>query len=253
MLKKTTILRLASSVLLAAAFNASAAWYQVSFTGADLWNASADNAGQSRTDQTAPRVYANWPAEAVDSTWVNATFGVNNNGAAVGFAPPNGFAFDALNLWGKGGSEAQAWGEKYIAGNAGNGVSAWTLVQAPTGWTGNIVPSDPGFNPGPGAFPQWQIGTGTAIGPTTQNLASYVFTYDVLISNPLTAFNQDGSLRVFFGGFSDDQNGTGPDTMEVKGTMNLTATPVPEVGTMACGAISLALTGLFMLRRGSKK
>ena len=47
-----------------------------------------------------------------------------------------------------------------------------------------------------------------AVSQADMNDPDFVFTFQVLISNPTTAFDPDGKLRVFFGGFSDDLQGT---------------------------------------------
>ena len=147
---------------------ATASVYEVTFTGADIWNMSADNASQERTDQAAPRRYRDWTqANPVQAT----TYGLNDggvyNGVTGGFnawAPTSGFAFDEINLWGKGGAAAAAWGEKYVAvpDDADNGINSWKVLSAPTGWTDGIVLGNQSYNPGSGAFPVWRSGTGNA-------------------------------------------------------------------------------------------
>ena len=74
---------------------------------------------------------------------------------------------------------------------------------------------------------------------TNMNNSDFVFTFQVLISNPMTAF--DSEERVYFGGYSDDLNMEGPQNYEVSGIMRLTATPVPLPA--ACSSWALAWRG----------
>ena len=59
-----------------------AAWYQVSFTGADIWTYSADNALESRTDQAAPRRYRDY---TLSDPLVATTYGLNGGSPTTGF------------------------------------------------------------------------------------------------------------------------------------------------------------------------
>ena len=82
------------------------------------------------------------------------------------------------------------------------------------------------------------------------NDPSFVFTFLVDISNPNTAFEPDGKLRVFFGGYSDDLQNTGPDNYEVSGVMELTAAAVPEPTTMIVwGLLGVVAAGYGVWRR----
>lgn len=239
-MKKSTVLTailFVSAFLMPSIVIASPMLYDVKFTGADIWTYSADNAGEARTDQAAPRRYRDWTqANPVQAT----TYGLNGGLPGTGFntwAPASGFAFDSINLWGAGGAAAAAWGEMYTSvGNSdpgAEGVSSWKVIQSPTGWTSGIVKgNDPWSADATHAFPVWRSGSGAALSLANMNDPSFFFEFLVLISDPSTAFGPDGKLRVFFGGFSDDLQGTGPDNYEVSGVMNLTATPVPEPGTM---------------------
>lgn len=258
-MKKQKMLSLAGLFILAGISQGSAVLYDIKFTGTDIWTYSADNASQARTDQAAPRRYATYnnsvsglPDGTGPRVLQTTTYGAADGGlATTGFSasPPPGFAFDAFNLWGKDGV-ATGWGEKYVAEPdiANYGFNSWQVIQAPPGWTSGIVLSDLVYNPGPGAFPVWRSGTGAALSLANYTDASFVFEFIVDISNPLTAFEPDGTLRVFFGGFSDDLQGTGPENFEVSGVMILTATPIPEPTTMVAGALLLLPFGVSTLR-----
>lgn len=242
-----------SVVLFAPSFaSATPAWYTFQFTGLDIWTYSADNAGATPSAQAAPRRYRDWTqTNPIQATTYGQSGGTGSTAPALGFgawAPGSGFAFDEINLWGKGG--AGAWGEKYlsdavVSDPGGDGVSSWAVTQSPTNWTSGIVLANQPYNTGPGAFPVWRSGTGSPLGIANMADPSMVFEFQVLISNPETAFEPDGTLRVFFGGYSDDLQGTGPNNYEVSGVMQLA--PVPEPGTLAL--VGLGLLGVGLRRR----
>ena len=252
-MKKQKMLSLAGVLIVAGISQSPASLYEVTFTGADIWTYSADNAAQARTDQTAPRRYRDWTVsgDPVQAT----TYGYPASGGATGFgawAPTSGFAFDEINLWGAGGAAAAAWGENYVSVGTGGpnpGVSSWQVIQAPAGWTDGIVQGgDPWSADATHAFPVWRSGTGATLSLANMNDPSFVFTFLVDISNPDTAFEPDGTLRVFFGGFSDDLQGTGPDNYEVSGVMDLNVTAVPEPTTVIAGTLLLLPFGASTLR-----
>jgi hypothetical protein len=253
---------------LAGTARAQTSWYQVTFTGADIWKYSADNSAGTRVGQDAPRRYRDWSGSGGGGEKANevkaTTYGVGDGGVFDGltggfndWAPSSGFAFDSINLWGAGGTAAGAWGEKYISvGNSdpgAEGVSSWKVMESPATWTSGIVKgndlwSADAFH----AFPVWRsAGDADRLGLANKYDPAFRFTFQVLISNPLTAFEPDKKLRVFFGGYSDDQQMTGPQNYEVSGVMKLDATEIPEPSSLLLIGGILAGLGVMKLRKRS--
>ncbi len=240
---------------------AGASEYKVTFTGADIWNMSPDDAGLAAYQQTAPRRYRDFTQ---DSPYVVATtYGVSGPTASttanLGFnawaasSAGQSFAFESINLWGAGGAAAGYFGETYQSvGTPGPdyGVSSWTLVSAPPGWTSSIVEGGQDYSASPTqAFPYWEYGTGGALSQANKDDASFAWTYIVDIANPDAVV--DGKLAVWFGGFSDDENGNGagPDNYEVSGVMELTAAAVPEPATLLVWGLLGLVAGVYGVRR----
>jgi hypothetical protein len=247
-----------ASLLLAVAGTAQATsgWYEVTFDGADMWNYTVYNAGQTAVQQDAPHRYAQYDTSG-NRTVVATTWGTPPPAAAGDFgawatsAAGQAYAIDEFNLWGADGLGGSSWGEYYVSvgtPHPDHGFSSWKLISAPAGWTGpnGIVPGGDSWSADEEhAFPVWRVGTGTALTQANMNDPQFVWTFDVLISNVETAFESDGSLRVWWGGWDNSS----PYYDDVAGIMNLEARPIPEPVTMAGMLLGLGALGRYMRRR----
>jgi hypothetical protein len=241
-------------MLAASAAQADPTWYTIRFTGTDMFNYTTTVA--PRADQDAPRRYRDWMNEDITME-VRSDGDANSNGTndfaewAQGTPGLAGFGFSYFNLWGET-IGASSWNQPYHAvpdqhdGKYGaeswrnqmvNGVPVHAGMGSPGVWDGGIVLANQSYNPSDYAFPVWRAPTGTQL--TMENAASLVFSVDVLIENYDTAFESNGKLRVWFGGFNEPQDTPGA-AGEIAGVM-LT----PEPATMAL----LAAGGIGMLLR----
>jgi hypothetical protein len=238
----------AIGLMLAVAGTAQAtpAWYRVTFTGDDLYQYTT---GTDRATDLAPRRYRDWSGTSVVQydTWSSpAAFASWVSGAG------QNYGYETLNLWGAGTS---AWGVPFQCDDSDGigGYTSWNLVSAPPGWIyGGIVAVDPGYNPSGFCYPVWRPQPQTGGTPTGEVFTwadhdGMSFTFDVLIKDPSTAFEPDGKLRVFFGGYSDEPT----NNYELSGVMVLNAVAVPEPVTMA--GLMLGIGGLVTYVRKRRK
>ncbi len=246
-----TILAVAAAPLVASsAVHADPTWYTIQFTGADMFKYTTGVA--ELYNQDAPRRFRSWNNDTlVDAKWSDED--ANNNGTNdfAEWAAGNlaSFGFSYFNLYG-GTIAANYWDQPYHAvpdqgdGKYGteswknqtvNGVPVVNSMGDPNWWAGGIVMANQSYNPTNYAFPVWRAPTGTQL--TMANAASLLFSVDVLIENYSTAFEPDGKLRVWFGGFNVPQ-GTPGEALEISGVML-----VPAPGAVVLGMIGFGLVG----------
>jgi len=236
-----------------------ATWHTISFTGTDMFNYTSTVA--QLYNQDAPRRERDWVGEDTIVTQVRSDGDLDSDGTndyaewAVGNLASYGFSY--FNLIG-GTIASNYWDQPYHAvpdqGDGRYGVDSWrnqtvngVAVHAGMGsvgvWDGGIVQANHGYQApiyDNYAFPVWRAPTGTQV--TMANAASLLFSVDVLIENYDTAFEPDGKIRVWFGGFNVPQLDIGPDTpnQEVAGVML-----IPEPATICL----LGLGALSLIRR----
>jgi len=262
-MKKLLVLLMIVGLVIAGSGKAQAesTWYTISFTGLDLFNYSTNV--DELYNQSAPRRVREWAADDSlnwakwsDTDSSTPSDGVNDyaDWASTNLA---NYGFSYFNLYGAT-IAADYWDQPYHAvpdqdnglfgadswkNQTVNGVSVVPSMGDSAYWAGGIVLANQTYNNTDYAFPVWRAPIGTQL--TLANAASLTFSVDVLIENYDTAFEPDGSLRVWFGGFNHPQDWTGVTT-EVSGIMN-----VPEPSTMLL--LGFGLVGLAGLRKRFKK
>jgi hypothetical protein len=240
-------------MLAAGAAQADPTWYKISFSGTDMFSYTATTSALA--DQNAPRRLRTWivngpevPDTLLSTTWSDTDSNSNGTNDFAEWAAGNlaSYKFSYFNLIG-GTIPANYWDQPYHAvpstGVSPFGVDSWRNQTLPTGWTGGIVQANQGYQSGTYdnyAFPVWRAPEGGEL--TLANAASLQFSVEVLMENYSTAFEPDGKLRVWFGGYDTPQDTLGA-TSEVGGVM-LT----PEPATLAF----LGLGGIVTLLRRRK-
>jgi hypothetical protein len=215
--------------LLVGQVSAAPEWYQVTFTGADMFNYTTGIAPYANQD--APRRFRAYDDNYDMTSELTTKAGPGPASDFQNWAQTNlaNFKFAQLNLWGES-IPSTSWDQPYEAvpdnGDGTFGVNSWRLVQSPAGWAAGsgIVMANQWYNPTDHAWPVWRAPAGNEI--TSTNAAGMMFSFDVLIDDPSTAFEPDGRLRVWFGGQNLVDSIPGAYD-EVAGIMLLEATPVP--------------------------
>ena len=220
-------------------------WRTITFTGTDMFNYTTTVA--LRAAQDAPRRVRDWAGATIARSDGDANLNGTNDFAEWASTNLSGFGFSYFNLWGMA-LDTSSWNQPYQAvqdnGDLTFGVNSWKNqtvngvavnpgMGEPGFWDGGIVLANQTYNLSNAAFPVWRAPTGTQV--TMANAASLTFSVDVLMENPGTAYEPEGGLRVYFGGFNAPQGVEGQD---VSGIML-----IPEPGTMlllASGLVGLA-------------
>lgn len=224
-------------------------WKTISFTGTQMFEYTTTVAARSAQD--APRRLRDYAGTTLYRSDGDADLDGTNDFAEWASTNLSSFGFSYFNLWGDA-LGTSSWGQPYQAvpdnGDGTFGVNSWrnqtvngVAVHAGMGsvgvWDGGIVLANQSYNTANSAWPVWRAPTGTQV--TMANAADYTFSVEVLMQNPDTAYEPDGKLRVFFGGFNAPQGTEGQD---VSGIML-----IPEPATMC-----LLGLGVLMCRKFKK-
>lgn len=244
---------------------ATAVWHTISFTGTEMFNYTTTVA--ARADQDAPRRLRDWGPgpnyplnQQLQSDGDMDSDGINDFAEwASGSLSSYGFSY--FNLSGYT-SPPGGWGQKYqaVADNGSNnfGADSWRnqtvngvavtsgMGTSNTWWDGGIVLANQSYNTDDYAFPVWRAPVGTTL--TMANAANWRFSVDVLMENHDTAFETDGSLRVWFGGLNVRQDEE-VAALDVAGIMKVSEVPEPS-SLLLIGGL-LAGLGLMRLRKRS--
>jgi len=228
---------------------ADAQWYTITFTGADMFNYTSSVA--PRADQDAPRRLRDWTDDTLNykyESYEDADSDGTNDFAEWASGNLANYGFSYFNLWGET-LPSTSWDQPYHAvpdqGDGKYGVESWRNqtvngvavnpgMGSPGVWDGGIVMANQDYNSTNYAFPVWRAPTDTQL--TMANAESLTFSVEVLIENYDTAFEPDGKLRVWFGGFNVPQ-GTPGAAQEMSGIMLV---PEPaSIGLLALGGLPL--------------
>jgi hypothetical protein len=249
MRKPVYALAVCLAALAASQAGAAPAWYRITFTGADMFNYSTGI--DHLYNQDAPRRLRMWDAngDQVSGTGIINPLWTDTGVAGVSdfqaWAQTNlaNYKFSYFNLIG-GTIAPTYWDQPYHAvpdnGDGTFGVNSWRIVQSPAGWTSGIAQANQGYQAPEYdnyAFPVWRAPAGDEL--TLANAATMTFSFDVLIENPESAFEPNGKLRVWFGGFDQPQD-VNPSN-EIGGVMLLDAQYIPAPSALLLVGIGSGL------------
>lgn len=189
-----------------------------------------------------------WKSSGIHTTWSPYGDELTEPGTHAGtFAnwaassAGQAYKISSFNLWGGDAANAKnLFDEKYLShpNATDHGISSWRITQTPpvaSGWTGSIIPSS--WLP-ERAYPEWW-NSGNGITQAMANDPSLVFGFEVLVENPATAFEPDGTMRIWFGGMEWDESANGWGSGGFDGVMTLK--PIPEASSLIIWSLLGAL------------